>query len=391
MESDKDSISKILDRGTEEVIDRAHLESRLKEGKVLRIKMGIDPTSPHFHLGHLTLLLKLRDFQNLGHKIVLIIGNFTGLVGDTSDKESERPMLSEAEVEENARTYVDQASKIIDIDKAEILHNADWLSKLGYLEIGRQANIFSLHEFTARENVSRRLEQEKRVSLRELLYPLMQAYDSVEVKSDVEIGGTDQRFNLLAGREMQRFYGQEPQDILTAPLLEGLDGRKMSSSYNNTIELTEAPNDIFGKVMSLRDELIIRYFKLATRVETEVINEYQECLNRGDNPRDVKLKLAFQITRICHSEDEAQKAQDFFIETFSDKKTPTDIESFAPKDYNIVSVLVDSGLVASRAEAKRVIAQGGVKVDNQTITSLEDKISPGSVLQKGKISFVKIE
>jgi len=288
-------IEELLNRGIEEIIDRINLENKLKSGKQLRIKLGIDPTSPNIHLGRSIPLLKLRDFQELGHKVILIIGDFTGLIGDTSDKDSERSMLSEETVRENLKTYIQQVAKIINVDTSEIYHNSKWLGKLGYMDIGRQADVFSLNEFISRENISRRLEDGKRVSLRELLYPLMQGYDSVEVRADVEIGGTDQRFNLLAGRDIQRFYGQEPQDILTNPLIEGLDGRKMSSSFGNTVNLFDTPNDMFGKIMSLKDDLIIKYFILLTRVEMKTINEYKTHLKDGANPRDIKMKLALEI------------------------------------------------------------------------------------------------
>jgi tyrosyl-tRNA synthetase len=247
--SKSSKMEELLNRGVEEIIDRSNLENKLKSGKQLRIKLGIDPTSPNIHLGRSIPLLKLKDFQELGHKIVLIIGDFTGLIGDTSDKDSERPMLSEETVKENLQTYIKQAAKIINIDTTEIYHNSKWLGGLDYMEIGRQADIFSLSEFISRENISRRLNEGKRVSLRELLYPLMQGYDSVKVRADVEIGGTDQRFNLLAGRDVQRLYNQEPQDIITNPLIEGFDGRKMSSSFGNTVNLFDTPNDIFGKIM----------------------------------------------------------------------------------------------------------------------------------------------
>ena len=249
-------IEELMTRGVEEIIDRSRLEENLKNEKQLRVKFGIDPTSKNIHLGRSIPLLKLRDFQELGHKIVLIIGDFTGLIGDTSDKESERPMLTDEIVNENLKSYIKQASKIIDIDKAEICYNSEWLSKLDYMNIGRQANVFSLNEFISRENISKRLDSGKRIYLRELLYPLMQGYDSVELKADVEIGGTDQRFNLLAGRDLQKFYNQEPQDILTNPIIEGLDGRKMSSSFGNSINLLDTPNDMFGKIMSIKDDFI---------------------------------------------------------------------------------------------------------------------------------------
>ena len=271
MKIDQEKINQILTRGVDEVIDKENLEKKLKSGKKLRIKLGIDPTSPNLHLGRAIPLLKLKDFQEAGHKIVLIIGDFTGLIGDTSDKEAERPMLDSKTIKQNMKTYVAQAGKIIDIKKCEVRYNSEWLGKLDYYEIGKQADQFSLNEFISRENIKKRLDEGKRISLRELLYPLMQGYDSVAVKADVEIGGTDQRFNLLAVRELQRFYKQAPQDIITNPLIEGLDGRKMSSSWENTVNLLDEPNEMFGKIMSLKDEYIIRYFKFCTRIDLAII------------------------------------------------------------------------------------------------------------------------
>lgn len=388
--SEADKIKELLNRGVDEIIDKANLERKLKSGKQLRIKLGIDPTSANIHLGRSIPLLKLRDFQNLGHQIVLIIGDFTGIIGDTSDKDSERPMLSKEAVNDNLKTYIAQASKIIDIDKAEIYHNGDWLGKLGYSDIGNQANAFSLNEFISRDNISRRLNAGKRVSLRELLYPLMQGYDSVEVKSDVEIGGTDQRFNLLAGRDLQKLYKQEPQDILTNPLIEGLDGRKMSSSYGNTVNLMDAPNDMFGKIMSLNDEFIIKYFTLLTRVDLKTITEYESSLKSGTNPRDIKIILASQIVEMYHSVKEAESAKEYFISTFSKKEIPEDITKFNPKNYNLVEVLVESALASSKSEARRVIEQGGVKINGETVKDVKLEIIPGSVLQRGKIKFIEI-
>lgn len=386
----KREFQELLHRGVEEIIDEAHLEKKLKSGKSLRIKLGIDPTSPHIHLGRSIPLLKLRDFQNLGHKVVLIIGDFTGVIGDTSDKESERPMLSDKVVRENLKTYIKQASKILDIDKAEICFNSKWLNELGYSEIGRQADVFSLNEFISRENIKIRLDAGKRISLRELLYPLMQGYDSVRVEADVEIGGTDQRFNLLTGRDLQRFYGQEPQDIITNSLIEGSDGRKMSSSLGNTINLLDKPNDMFGKVMSLEDELIIKYFTLLTRVDMSLIQNYESDLKKGVNPRDIKLKLAFVIVKMYHSEVAAHDAQNYFINTFTDKKIPEDLPQFKPSSYEIVSVLVESNLVSSKSEARRILKQNGIKINGEVIREEDYIVSNGSVLQKGKINFLKI-
>jgi tyrosyl-tRNA synthetase len=384
-------MEELLTRGVEEIIDRANLERKLGEGRPLRVKLGIDPTSPNLHLGRSIPLLKLRDFQALGHKVIFIIGDFTSLIGDTSDKDSERPMLSAETVKENLQTYIKQAGKIIDLEQAEIRHNSEWLSKLNYLDIGRQADGFSLNEFISRENISRRLKAGKRISLRELLYPLMQGYDSVEVKADVEIGGTDQRFNLLTGRDVQKLYGQESQDIITNPLIEGLDGRKMSSSFGNTINLLDAPNEMFGKIMSLPDELIIRYFTLLTRLPMPVVGEYEQSLKAGENPRDLKLRLASEIVRMYHSEADAKLAEDYFINTFSKKEIPDNLPEFKPNQYDLISVLVESKLASSKSDASRTIEQGGVKINGAVITDPHYLVLSGAVLQKGKLKFLKVK
>ncbi len=388
--SKSSKMKELLNRGVEEIIYKSVLENKLKSGKQLRVKLGIDPTSPNIHLGRSIPLLKLRDFQELGHKIILIIGDFTGLIGDTSDKDSERPMLSEETVRENLKTYIKQAAKIIDIGSAEIHYNSTWLGKLGYMDIGRQADVFSLNEFISRENINRRLESGKRVSLRELLYPLMQGYDSVKVRADVEIGGIDQRFNLLVGRDVQKLYGQKPQDILTNPLIEGLDGRKMSSSFGNTINLFDTPDNMFGKIMSLKDDLIIKYFILLTRVEMKIIDEYRIHLKNSVNPRDIKIKLASEIVQMYHSRKDASDAQEYFIKTFTQKKIPSDLSQFKPTAYTITSILVESKLVSSKSEARRVLDQGGIKINGKVIKEINYIVPSGSVLQKGKINFLKI-
>lgn len=385
------NLETVLTRGVDEIIDKENLEKKLKSGKILRVKLGIDPTSPNIHLGRSIPLLKLKDFQDLGHQIVLIIGNFTGLIGDTSDKDSERPMLTEEQIKNNLRDYIEQAAKIIDIGQAETYYNGEWLGELKYLDIGFQANEFSINEFISRDNIKRRLDAGKRVSLREVLYPLMQGYDSVKIKADVEIGGTDQRFNLLAGRDLQRLYGQEPQDILTNPLIEGLDGRKMSSSFGNTVNLFDAPNDMFGKIMSLKDEFIIKYFTLLTRVDLAEIGIYEKDLASGANPRDIKLKLAHELVRMYHGAELADAAQEYFIKTISHKEIPDEVVEFKPSDYNLVAVLAESGLVSSKSDARRNIDQGGIKVNGEVIKDLNYQVSPGEILQRGKFKFLKIK
>ncbi|MFA6315293.1 MAG: tyrosine--tRNA ligase [Candidatus Paceibacterota bacterium] len=388
--TEQNKIDELLTRGVEEVIEKDHLEKQLKSGKCLRVKLGIDPTSPNVHIGRAVPLLKLRDFQELGHKIVFIIGDFTGVIGDTSDKDSERPMLSEDIVKENLKSYIEQVKKIIDIDKCEVHYNSEWLAKLGYGEIGRQADAFSLNEFISRENINKRLEGGKRISLRELLYPLMQGYDSVAIKADVEIGGTDQRFNLLAGRELQRSYKQEPQDIITNPLIEGLDGRKMSSSWGNSINLFDSPDDMFGKVMSLKDEFIIKYFILTTRVSMSEIAKYEKELADGNNPKDYKMKLAFEIVQFYHSLEEAEKAKEYFINTFSKKETPEVMPEIKPSNYDIITVMVESGFSPSKSEARRLVEQGGVKVNEAVMVDPKKIIEKNDVLQKGKRFFLKV-
>lgn len=390
MSSQHEKIQNLLTRGVEEIIGKEELQKKLEAGETLRVKLGIDPTSPNLHLGRSIPLLKLRDFQELGHKIIFLIGDFTGVIGDTSDKDSERPMLEDATIKENMRAYAEQAGKIIDLDTCEVKYNSEWLGKLGYAEIGAQADAFSVHEFISREVIKRRLDEGKRVSLREVLYPLMQGYDSVAIEADVELGGTDQRFNLLAGRTLQEQAGQEPQAIVMGPLVVGTDGRKMSSSYGNTINLTDEPNDMFGKVMSASDDVIIDYFTLMTRVPMETVNQYAKDIDGGANPRDYKMKLGYELVRFYHSEEAAQAAQDHFINTFSKKKVPDDIAEIPADGKAIVAVLKETGFVKSASEARRAIADGGVRINDEKVQSHHETVQRGDIVQKGKRFFVKI-
>ena len=347
----------LLTRGVSEIIDKKHLEEKLVSGKKLRVKLGIDPTSPNIHIGRAVQLWKLRAFQDLGHTAVFIVGDFTGVVGDTSDKESERPMLTDEQIKDNLKDYLNQAFKILDPKKTETHYNSEWLSKLGFLELAKIANLFGLHEFESREVIARRMKAGQRVSFQELMYPLMQGYDSVAVKSDVEIGGTDQRFNLLTGRRIQPLYKQEPQDIVMLDLLEGMDGRKMSSSWGNVINITDVPNDMFGKVMSVKDELVAKYFKLASLVPTEEAGEIIKA-----HPKDAKTRLAFEITKMYHGEEASKKAQENFIETFSKGGVPKDIETVrANKETSLVEILLKQGLVSSKTEFNRLNKEGAIK------------------------------
>jgi tyrosyl-tRNA synthetase len=388
--TDKKKIESLLTRGVSEVIDRKNLEKKLLSGKELRVKLGIDPTSPDLHLGRSVPLLKLRDFQELGHKIVFIVGDFTGVIGDTSDKESERPMLDKATVEKNMQSYREQAGKIIDLDRAEIRYNSEWLGKLSYYDVAEHANQFSLAEFIARENIRRRIDAGTRVSLREVLYPLMQGYDSVAVSADVEIGGTDQRFNLLAGRTLQQHFGQAPQDIIMNPLVAGTDGRKMSSSWGNTITFSMDPKEMYGKVMSISDDLIADYFEYFTRVPEEEIAEMRRAMKSGENPRDFKMKLAEALVDQYHGETGAKEAGEYFTKTFSNKQTPDEMPTVRPKSQNLVDVLLEAGMVSSKSEARRAIEQGGVRINDEKVEAVDAAIQPGDVIQKGKRHFVKI-
>lgn len=391
--ADAKKIEELLTRGVDKIVDRNHLEEKLKSGKQLRIKLGIDPTSPNIHIGRSIPLLKLRDFQELGHQIVFIIGDFTAVIGDTSDKESERPMLTHAKVKEHMEGYFEQAAQVIDIRKCEKYYNSDWLGKLNYHEICEQADQFSVAEFIARENIKKRLDAGLRVSLREMLYPLMQGYDSVEVKADVELGGTDQWFNLLAGRKLQEHYGQPPQDIMVGPILEGTDGRKMSSSWGNTINLLDAPDDMFGKIMSIPDNLIIKYFILATRAPMADVESYEKEMKSGGNPRDYKMKLAEHLTGMYHGGKAAEKSRENFISTFSKKETPGEMPEVRPSINEIAAVLVESNICKSKSEARRVIDEGGVKINDNKVAAGDyaAAVSKGDIVQKGSRWFVRVK
>ena len=357
---DKD-VEELLSRGVTEIIGKENLLSQIGYGAKLRVKLGIDPTSPDLHLGRSVPLLKMRDFQKLGHQAVLIVGDFTGVIGDTSDKESERPMLDKSVIEENKKNYFEQIGKIIDLDKAELRYNSEWLEPLTYREIGEHADQFSVADFTARENIKRRLEAGKRVSLREMLYPLMQGYDSVAVEADVELGGVDQRFNLLAGRTLQEHFGKPPQSIVmtTFPII-GLDGRKMSSSWGNTINFNTLPGDMYGKVMSIVDDQIMSYFELCTRVPMSEIEEIGELVQT--NPKEAKMRLAFEITKLYHGEEEAKIAQENFVETFAKGGIPKDIKTVsAGKETPLVEILMAEGLVSSKTEFNRLNKEGAIE------------------------------
>lgn len=390
---DKNKIDEVLNRGVEELISRDSLEKKLNSGKKLRIKLGIDPTSPNIHIGRSIPILKLHDFQKLGHQVVFIVGDFTGVIGDTSDKESERPMLSKETIKKNMKGYIQQAGKILDLSKCEFHYNSKWLGKLKYENIGEQADSFSLSDFISRDNIKRRLNAGTRVSLREVLYPLMQGYDSVAIKADIEIGGMDQKFNLLAGRKLQERFGQIPQDIIMNPLILGTDGRKMSSSWGNVINLKDDPSDMYGKVMSLSDSLIITYFKLTTRVSISEIDQYEEKIKNGKNPKDIKMLLAKELVTMYHSKKEAEKAQENWENTFSKKEIPEDIsETKVSGGALLVDVLLENKIVSSKTDFRRLVDDGAVtNMDtDEKISSPNEKAKDG-VYRIGKKRFCKIK
>ncbi len=394
--TDEKRIDELLSRGVEEVIDKAELKKALMSGKQLRIKLGTDPTSPNLHLGRAIQILKLRDFQELGHKAVVIVGDFTGLVGDTSDKDAERPMLDMKTIKHNLKTYKEQIGKLIDLSKAEFHFNSKWLSKLTFAEIGELASVFSVNAFIQRDIIKRRLAAGKRVSLHEVLYPIMQGYDSVEVSADVELGGTDQKFNLLAGRDLQKKFGQKEQNIVMGPLVEGTDGRKMSSSWGNTINLLDAPNDMFGKVMSVRDDLILRYFELMTRTSREAIREYEKKLKAGENPKKVKMALAFEIVRMYHGDKAAMSAEDAWQKTFSEGGIPTETKTIKVKlKIPLVEILMKEGIVSSKSEFRRLIEEGAIKfkgtLEEKKIIDPNTLVGEAGALRIGKKRFLKIE
>ncbi len=360
--TDPDKIDEILTRGVLKIVDKENLKEKLLSGERLRIKFGIDPTSPALHIGRAVILLKLKDFQDLGHIVVIIVGDTTGIIGDTSDKESERPQISEERLKENSKTYFEQVGKVLDINTVEKHFNSEWLSKLTYNEIGEHADQFSVADFIARENIKKRLDGGKRVSLREVLYPLLQGYDSVAVKADVELGGNDQWFNLLAGRKLQVYFNQKPQDIVTMNLILGTDGRKMSSSWGNTINLTDSPEDMYGKVMSIPDELITTYFINCTRVAMNRISEIEKKIKDGSNPRDLKMELARAIVGLYYTDKEAQIAEEIFINTFQKRSVSDVMEVFYKEGETHRDVVVREGIVSSGNEFNRLVAGGALSL-----------------------------
>jgi tyrosyl-tRNA synthetase len=394
--TDPQKIKELLTRGVEEIIDKNHLEGRLKRGQCLRIKHGIDPTGPKIHLGRASQFWKLRGFQELGHQIVLIIGDFTGMIGDASDKDSLRPVLSEKQIKENMKDYAKQIGKILDMDKVELHYNSEWLDKLTAKDLIKLSMNFTAQQMIQRRNFKERWEESKEIGLHELSYPLLQGYDSVAVKADLELGGSDQLFNLLAGRDLQKSFGQEPQDIMTTKMLLGTDGRKMSTSWGNVITIMDGAEDIYGKVMSMRDECIPEYFELCAQTSLQEVQSIKTKLSGGRaNPRDIKAKLAREIVSIYHGGAAARRAEEEFNRVFKKKEAPSEMTVVKIKagKYPILDLLVRLKMALSKAEAKRLVVQGGVKIGGKTEKDWHKNIEAlsGMVLQVGKRKFVKLE
>jgi tyrosyl-tRNA synthetase len=387
-EEEMNDVFEKIKRGTNEIISIEELEKKLSSGRKLRIKLGVDPTAPDLHLGHTVIINKLKTFQDLGHQIIFLIGDFTARIGDPSGRSETRPIMTEEQIQNNIKTYTDQVFKILDKEKTEIAYNSSWLGALGINGLLNLAAKSTVAQMLVRDDFEKRYKEDKPISIVEFLYPLLQAYDSVALKADLELGGNDQKFNLLLGRQIQRDYGiKEPQIVITMPLLEGTDRvRKMSKSYNNYITLNDTPKDMFGKIMSISDELMYKYYELLTQDDLSLVKTM--------HPKDAKLALAEKIVERYHGKEEGLKEKEEFNKVFAKKDIPEDIEEYLVYDTTLLKVselLVKSGMVSSKNEARRLIEQGGVKIDSQKVEGdLTVDFSKPFILQAGKRKFKKI-
>lgn len=399
---------KRISTGAVELIPQDEMRSKLQESirrkKPLVVKLGVDPTRPDLHLGHSVPLNKLRDFQALGHQVVLIIGDFTATIGDPSQQDQTRPVLTNEEIEKNARTYVEQAQKIINTARARLVRNSQWLAPLKFEDVLRLTSNFTVARILERDDFERRFKENRPLRLHEVLYPVMQAYDSVMLDADVEIGGTDQKFNLLAGRTLQRAMGQSPQVVLTLPLLEGTDGvHKMSKSLGNDIGLTDGAREMFGKVMSIPDDVMWNYFTLVTQVSEGEVERMRGDVESGErNPRDIKERLAREIVELYHGQEASKKSEEEFRRVFSEGGLPLDIPAqfiqmskFPSGRIWVVSLLVSLGLASSKSEARRLITGGGLTIGGERVEDPEVELEPesidGKVIRKGRKTFVRVE
>ncbi|MDN5324326.1 MAG: tyrosyl-tRNA synthetase [Thermosipho sp. (in: thermotogales)] len=387
----------ILKRNVVDLVSESELLEKLKEKRALRIKLGVDPSRPDLHLGHAVVLRKLKEFQDLGHHVILIIGDFTARIGDPSGRNSTRPMLSEEEVKANAKSYAEQAFKILDKEKTEIRFNDEWLGKMTFADVISLAGKYTVARMLERDDFAKRLKEGVPISISEFLYPLAQAYDSVAIEADVELGGTDQLFNLLVGRKIQEEYGQKPQVVITMPIIEGTDGKlKMSKSYGNYVAFNDDPNEMYGKIMSIPDSLITKYMRLLTDIPEEEIENFEKEMSCGKiNPRDVKMRLAREIVSFFYNEELAKKAEENFVKVFRKKEIPDEMPeiSLAAGIYNIVDLIEKLKILPSRSEIKRTIMQGGVYFDGQRVSNFKDnvKIENEHLIRVGKRKFYKIK
>lgn len=396
MASLEDSLA-IIKRGADEILLEAELVEKLKKSKPLRIKAGFDPTAPDLHLGHTVLINKLRQFQDLGHEVLFLIGDFTGMIGDPTGKSATRPPLTRDDVIENARSYEQQIFKILDPEKTLVMFNSSWMNEMSPADLIQLAAKHTVARMLERDDFSKRYKNGQPIAIHEFLYPLIQGYDSVAMKADVELGGTDQKFNLLVGRELQKHYGQDPQVVLTMPILEGLDGvQKMSKSLNNYIGIDEAPDEMFGKIMSISDELMWRYFELLSFLPEEDIEKFKQDIEEGINPRDIKFVLGEELVARFHSPAEATQARENFIARFQKGAMPDDIQELELTAVDgklaIANLLKDAGLTQSTSESFRMLKQGAVKIDGEKVEDKGMEVGVGSehIYQVGKRRFAKV-
>ena len=393
----KDAL-KLIKRGADEILTEADLKKKFESGKQLVIKAGFDPTAPDLHFGHTVLLNKLRHFQDLGHKVIFLIGDFTGRIGDPSGINKTRPILDAKDLVENAKTYEKQVYKILKKDLTEIKFNSEWCDKLGADGLIELASKYNVARMLERDDFNKRFTSNKSIAIHEFLYPLVQGYDSVALEVDVECGGTDQKFNLLVGRELQRDYGQEPQVVITVPILEGLDGvKKMSKSLDNYIAIDENPDDMFGKIMSISDELMWRWFELLSFIPEEEIAKLKAEMESGKNPRDIKFVLAEELVDRFHNEGDGKKCKDTFLKRFQKGQMPDDIESIQVDiegdSILLVNLLKDANMISSVSEGNRLIEQGGIKINSEKVEDQKLEVNKGSenIYQVGKRKFLKIK
>ena len=389
---------KLINRGTDEILTESDLKKKLDSGKQLVIKAGFDPTAPDLHLGHTVLLNKLRHFQDLGHRVVFLIGDFTGRIGDPSGTNKTRPTLDAKDLEENAKTYEKQVFKILKKDLTDVRFNSEWCEKLGADGLIRLAAKYNVARMLERDDFSKRFSENKSIAIHEFLYPLVQGYDSVALKADVELGGTDQKFNLLVGRELQRDYDQEPQVVITVPILEGLDGvKKMSKSLNNYVAIDEEPDEMFGKIMSISDDLMWRWFELLSFMSEDEINSLKKEMQEGKNPRDIKFILAEEIVDRFHKDGDGQKCKESFLNRFQKGQIPENVDSVKVnidgESILLVNLLKETNMIASVSEGNRLIKQGGIKVNSEKVNDPKFEISINSenLYQVGKRRFLKIK